>query len=171
MTVYELIWIMFCLILLLIFAFIKCYRLIRLYKGELELRAKQIYEAEESIHESHLEIDRWTKAYDDLLVNFEAYIEDERVRRPQIYNSYEEIDDWIIKSHVEEFIEKTAIKLRIDERAKENVFSLYLHQQRNCLMEELIRLYHTIEHKFSTEGLEDIYSIVELKIIELRKII
>lgn len=166
-----LIWIEFYLILLLILAFIKCYRLIRVYKSELEFSAKQIKEAEGSIHEAHLEINKWTKAYDDLLVEFEVYIEDEKVRRPRIYNSYEEVDDWIIKSHADEFIKKMAIKLCIDAKAKENVFSLSLHQQRDCLMNDLMKLYPSIENKFSTEGLEDIYSIVELKIIELKKII
>lgn len=171
MTLFVSIWIVFYLILYLIFAFIKCRRLILFYKSELEFKAKQIKEAEASIHEAHQEINRWTKAYDDLLVEFEVYIEDEKVRRPRIYNSYEEVDDWIIKSHADEFIKKMAIKLRIDEKAKENVFSLSLHQQRDCLMNDLMGLYPSIENKFSTEGLEDIYSLVELKIIELREII
>lgn len=171
MNIYPLLWIEFFLILLLILAFIKCYRLIGFYKSELESSAKQIKEAQESLHEAHLEINRWTKAYDDLLVEFEVYIEDEKVRRQRIYNSYEEVDDWIIKSHADEFIKKMAIKLRIDEKAKENVFSLSLHQQRDCLMNDLMGLYPSIENKFSTEGLEDIYSLVELKMIELKKII
>ena len=165
------VWLTFYLILLLIITNIKSYRRNKYYKKELNSSQRLVDEAEDYIQEQYKELNQWAKAYEDLSNEFEAYIEREMTRRHRIYNSFNEIDDWIIKSQAEEFIEKMALKFRIEEKSKETVFCLGLHKQRVLLMDDLIELYSALQLKVSTEGFEDIFSLIDRKKIEIRNLI
>ena len=133
---------------------------------KVEEQDNYISEAESYINEKHDELNQWSKAYDELEQMssstsdlFDEWIALDLPRRK--YDSFKEIDDFLLQSTTKEFIKLMAWKQASEENTKQSVVNLKIQKDINLAIEDIEDKFKKIKLHFSKEGHEDINNLIE----------
>tara|TARA_B100001750_G_C15508000_1_gene601695 strand:+ start:2083 stop:2604 length:522 start_codon:yes stop_codon:yes gene_type:complete len=135
----------------------------RLVKAE-----NALTEAESYITELHEALNEWSEAYAQqshlLQCQFDLFDEwTELDNSRQKYDSFKEIDDFLVQSTTKEFITLKGWKLASEEKAKQGVVDLKTQKDAKKSLELINLNFKLIKNRFSEKGHEDIESLIEME--------